>query len=153
MRHLLLAALLVLAASTAVAQDKERLSSNDLEVRTFLGFKAPDAVVQKNLPPGWELNSPAAGPSKGFNLGLTLINQTVTQGPDGKALPARTYIAFFALLRAVDLSSCILTTCPAPPPSERSREGGARRRGDRMSPNVRQYSLEHGWIGYREKRR
>jgi hypothetical protein len=95
MRHLL-AALLVLAASTAVAQDKEKLSSDDLEVRTFLAFKASDAVAQKNLPPGWELNSPAAGPSKGFNLGMTLINQTITQGPDGKALHARTYIAFFA---------------------------------------------------------
>ena len=95
MRHLL-AALLVLAASPAVAQDKEKLSSNDLEVRTVLAFKASDAAVQKNLPPGWELNSPAAGPTKGFNLGMVLINQTMTQGPDGKPLPARTYIVLIA---------------------------------------------------------
>jgi hypothetical protein len=95
MRHLL-AALLVLAASPAIAQDKEKLSSNDLEVRTVLAFKASDAAVQKSLPSGWELNSPATGPTKGFNLGMVLINQTMTQGPDGKPLPARTYIVLIA---------------------------------------------------------
>ena len=93
MRTLLLAALLVIG-SPAMAQEKQKLSSTDIEKRTALFFKAPDAIVDKVLPAGWKINSPTAGPSKGFNLGITLINQLVTQGPDGKALPARTYIVF-----------------------------------------------------------
>jgi hypothetical protein len=39
-----------------------------------LAFKVPDAVVQKLLPAGFESNSPTAGPTKGFNLGMTFID-------------------------------------------------------------------------------
>ncbi|HMA74708.1 MAG TPA: hypothetical protein VKP67_24935 [Xanthobacteraceae bacterium] len=53
MRRLLVAAL-VLAISPAAAQDKEKLSVNDLSVRTALAFKAPDATVQKFLPAGFD---------------------------------------------------------------------------------------------------
>jgi hypothetical protein len=94
--HRLLTALLVLAVAPAMAQEKEKLSSNDLETRTTLTFKVSDAALQKMLAPGWEANSPADGPSKGFNLAVVLINQTATQDPDGKPLPARTYIALAA---------------------------------------------------------
>jgi hypothetical protein len=67
-------ALLMLAASPAIAQDKEKLSATDLTVRTALTFKVADAAVQKLLPAGFELNSPTAGPSKGSNLNVTLID-------------------------------------------------------------------------------
>jgi hypothetical protein len=90
--HRLLIALLVLAAAPAMAQEKEKLWSNDLETRTALSFKVSDAAVQKMLAPGWEINSPAAGPAKDSNLALVLINQTTTQDPDGQPLPTRTYI-------------------------------------------------------------
>src|ERR1700704_7027780 len=93
MRALLLATLIVVG-SPAMAQEKQRLSSTDVERRTALFFKAPDGMLNKVLPKGWKLNPPTTGPSKGFTLGVTLINQLVTQGPDGKALPARTYIVF-----------------------------------------------------------
>ena len=44
------------------------------------------AAVQKMLPEGWEVNSPAAGATKGFNLGITLIDQVVQQDSDGKSV-------------------------------------------------------------------
>jgi hypothetical protein len=95
MRNALIACLLI-AAVPAAAQQKEKLSSNDLEVRTLLAFKVSDAAVQKNLAPGWEINSPAAGPTKGFNLGITLINQTMSQDPEGKPIAPRSYVVLNA---------------------------------------------------------
>jgi hypothetical protein len=92
MRRLLIAAL-VLAVSPALAEDKEKLSATDLSVRTSLTFKAPDAAVQKLLPVGFEINSPAAGPTKASNFGVTLIDYIMVQDPEGKPLPPRTTIA------------------------------------------------------------
>lgn len=83
-----LAASFVLAALPAAAQDKEKLFAADLSARTVLAFKVPDAVVQKLLPAEFELNSPTAGPSKGFNLSITLIDYLMVQDPEGKPLPA-----------------------------------------------------------------
>jgi hypothetical protein len=88
-----LAALLLFAAVPAAAQDKEKLSATDLSVRTVLAFKVPDAVAQKLLPVGFELNSPAAGPSKGYNLGITMIDYLMVQDPEGKTVPPRTTLA------------------------------------------------------------
>jgi hypothetical protein len=54
MRHLFVAAM-VFAVAPAAAQQREKLSSTELVVQTQLRFKAPDAVVQKLLPAGFEL--------------------------------------------------------------------------------------------------
>jgi hypothetical protein len=59
---------MVFAVAPALAKDTEKLSSTELHVHTQLRFKAPDAAVQKLLPPGFELNAPAAGPNKGSGL-------------------------------------------------------------------------------------
>jgi hypothetical protein len=91
MRNLLLA-MLTLAAAPAMAEDNLKLSATDISVRTGLTFKVADAVVQKMLPAGWELNSPTAGPTKGFNLGITLIDYVMVQDPEGKPLPPRNTI-------------------------------------------------------------
>jgi hypothetical protein len=88
-----LTALLLLAALPAAAQDKEKLSVTDLSFRTILAFKVPDAVVQKLLPAGFELNSPTAGPSKGYNLGITLIDYLMVQDPEGKPVTPYTTVA------------------------------------------------------------
>src|SRR5262249_41592062 len=85
---------LIVFGSPAIAQEKQNLSSTDVERRTALFFKAPGDLLEKVLPQGWKLSAPIAGPSKDFNLGVTLISQLVTQAPDGKALPPRTYIVF-----------------------------------------------------------
>ncbi len=92
----LLASLLLLVALPTIAQNTEKLFSNDLEIRTALTFKVSDAAVQKMLPAGWQLNSPADGPTKGVNLSVTLINQTLTQDPDGKPLSPRSYVVLNA---------------------------------------------------------
>jgi hypothetical protein len=91
MRHLFIAAL-VFAVAPAVAQDREKLSSTELHVHTQLRFKVPDAVVQKLLPAGFELNAPAAGPNKGTNFAIILIDYLMEQDPEGKPLLARTTI-------------------------------------------------------------
>jgi hypothetical protein len=89
-------ALLLLATLPAIAQDKETLYENDVEVRTVWTFKVKDAAVQNLMPAGWELNPPATGPSKGFNLGLVLINQTLSQDPEGKPRTAHNYAVLVA---------------------------------------------------------
>jgi len=91
MRHLFVAAM-VFAIAPAIARDREKLSSTELLVHTQLFFKAPDAAVQKLLPAGFELNAPAAGPSKGFNFAIILIDYQMAQDPEGKPLPLRTTI-------------------------------------------------------------
>ncbi len=96
MMRTLVLALLLLATLPAIAEDKETLYENDLEIRTFWTFKVTDAAVQKLLPAGWELNSPAAGPSKGFNLGLLFINQTLAQDPEGKPRVPQNYAVLIA---------------------------------------------------------
>ena len=83
MRSLLLVGALVLA-HPALAQEK--VVGNNVDVRTLLAFKASDAAVQKMLPDGWEVNSPAAGATKGFNLGISLIDQVMQQDPEGKSV-------------------------------------------------------------------
>src|ERR1700730_12029704 len=88
MRNLLLA-ILTLAAAPAMAEDNLKLSATDISVRTGLSFKIADAAVQKLLPAGWELNSPAAGPTRGFNLGIPWIDYVVVQAREGKPLPPR----------------------------------------------------------------
>src|SRR5436309_10174343 len=88
MRSLLLA-ILTLAAAPAAAQDNLKLFSTDINVRTSLTFKVADTAVQRMLPAGWELNSPAAGPTKGFNLGVTLIDYVTVHDREGKLLPPR----------------------------------------------------------------
>ncbi|PWT84857.1 MAG: hypothetical protein C5B56_14905 [Proteobacteria bacterium] len=88
-----LAVLLMLAASPAIAQDKEKLSAIDVSFRTILAFKVPDAVVQKLLPAGFVSNPPTSGPATGSNLGMTVIDYLMAQDPEGKLLPARTTVA------------------------------------------------------------
>jgi len=83
MRAILVTALLLLAQA-AWAADNEKFVGSNVDARTLLAFKAPQAAVEKLLPAGWEINPPAAGPSKGFNLGVILIDQLMAQDPDGK---------------------------------------------------------------------
>lgn len=89
----LLAALLVLAALPATAQEKEQLFSTDLNARTVLAFKVSDAVVQKFLPAGFVVNSPTAGPSKGSNLSILLIDYLLVQDLEGKPIPTPPTVA------------------------------------------------------------
>jgi hypothetical protein len=87
----MLVTLLLLTATSALAEEK--LSAVDLSVRTAMTFKVNDAALQKLLPAGFAMNPPAAGPTKGANLAITLIDYLMVQDPEGKPLPPRTTVA------------------------------------------------------------
>jgi hypothetical protein len=89
----LFVALLLLAASPAAAQDNEKLAAIDNSVRTVITFNAPAAAVQKLLPAGWEIQTPIAGPDRGSNLALYLIDFQLGQDPGGKLLTGRPTLA------------------------------------------------------------
>jgi hypothetical protein len=87
MRALLLG-LFILAAGPAVAAEK--YVGGNVDLRTVLAFKAPDAAVRKFLPAGWDLDVTSSGPAKDVNLRVTFIDRLTAQDAEGKALePAR----------------------------------------------------------------
>ncbi len=83
-------ALIVLWALVVPAYAGEKLSGSNVDVRTLMAFKVADAAVQKLVPSGWEISSPAAGLAKGFNVVVVLIDSISTLDADGKpAAPFR----------------------------------------------------------------
>ena len=56
-------------AQPVFAQSNEKYTGSNVDVRTILSFNASDAAVQKMLPEGWEVNSPAAGAEQGRQSG------------------------------------------------------------------------------------
>jgi hypothetical protein len=89
----------LVALIPAIADAGETLSSIDVEVRTTLNFKVKDEAVAKMLPSGWVLAPANTGVRSGANLWLVLINQTLTQAPDGKARAPHSYAALATLAR------------------------------------------------------
>ncbi|WP_050425801.1 hypothetical protein [Bradyrhizobium tropiciagri] len=77
---------IVLLAKPAFAGENDKLHSKTLDVRTVLSFKIADSAVQKMLPEGWQMEPPGAGPSKGSNLSVVLIDQILAQDADGKSI-------------------------------------------------------------------
>jgi hypothetical protein len=86
--RIVLTALLMFAACPAIAQDKEKASTTDVSPRTVLGFKVSDAAVQRLLPAGFQVNSPTAGPAKGVNVNVALIDYLMMQDMEGKSVPS-----------------------------------------------------------------
>ena len=83
-------ALVVLWVFVAPTYAGERLSGSNVDVRTYLAFKVSDAALQKMVPSGWEVNPPPAGPSKGFNAVVVLIDSFSAHDAEGKpAAPLR----------------------------------------------------------------
>jgi hypothetical protein len=76
----------LLFAQAASAQSNEKLYGSNTDVRTALTFKVDDAKLEKLVPAGWVVNSPSGGPTKGSNLGITLIDQIVQLDAEGKPL-------------------------------------------------------------------
>jgi hypothetical protein len=83
-RALLVASLVAVPWLANPAGAQEKFIGSNVDLRTILTFKASDAAVQKRLPEGWEVNSPQAGPAKGFNLVVVLVDQVLSQDADGK---------------------------------------------------------------------
>lgn len=78
--------LVVLWALVAPAYAGEKLFGSNVDVRTTLAFKVSDAAVQKLVPEGWEISPPPAGPSKGFNVAVVLIDSISFLDADGKPI-------------------------------------------------------------------
>jgi len=76
--------LVLLWALAAPVQAGEKLSGSHADVRTTLAFKVSDAAVQKLVPAGWALNPPPAGPSKGFNVAVVLVDSFSAFDAEGK---------------------------------------------------------------------
>jgi hypothetical protein len=76
--------LLLLATGPALAAEK--FVGGNVDARTTLAFKAPDAAVRKVLPEGWDLDVANSGPAKDINLRLTFIDRLTAHDAEGKAL-------------------------------------------------------------------
>ncbi len=76
-----------LALLPRFAAGAEKLQKSTVESRVRVLLQAPEAAVKKRLPPGWELATPAQGPYKGFNLGVTFIEYLYAADPEGKPMP------------------------------------------------------------------
>jgi hypothetical protein len=79
-------ALVLFCAFLGSAHAGEKLSGSSVEVRTILAFKVSDGAAQKLVPEGWEISPPVAGPTKGSNLILLLIDSISALDADGKAV-------------------------------------------------------------------
>jgi hypothetical protein len=78
-------ALLVLWALAVPANAGEKLSGTNVDVRTTMAFKVADAAIQKLAPPGWEVGSLPAGPAKGANLFVVLVDGIAAADAEGKS--------------------------------------------------------------------
>jgi len=78
------AALSLMAMAGYPASAQEKLVGTYGEARTVLAFKVSDAALQKFIPAGWQSSPFSSGPSAGANVIVTLVDQLVVQGPDGK---------------------------------------------------------------------
>jgi hypothetical protein len=62
----------------------EQLVETDMEARTILAYRAPEAAVEHLLPAGWRADPAAGGASKGANLLVVLIDRLLAQDAEGK---------------------------------------------------------------------
>ena len=81
--------LLVLLLSQHVAFAADKLSGTNIDKRTALWFKAPDAAVGKLIPSGWISDPVASGPFKGANAAVVLIDSYFAA--DAKGQPVKPF--------------------------------------------------------------
>ena len=80
------------ASTTTLTKDREKLSVNDISVRTTLAFKVADSAIRAMLPTGWELTSSTSEPTKDSNLTMSLINTLIVQDPEGNPIAPQTVV-------------------------------------------------------------
>jgi len=76
----------------------QTLSVEQIERRVVVGIQVDAQGLQGRLPSPWQLNPVAAGPFKGANFFLVLVDNMRTEDPDGKAVAggALRFAAFFS---------------------------------------------------------
>ena len=81
--------MLVVLLSRDVAFAADKLSGTNIDKRTALWFKAPDAAVGKLIPNGWISDPVASGPFKGANAAVVLIDSYFAA--DAKGQPVKPF--------------------------------------------------------------
>src|SRR3982751_5425137 len=87
-------ALLALLCAALPAHAQEKLYGTNVDTRIGLAYKLSDAAVRKLLPAGWEVNSPASGPTRGANLSITFVDSISAQDAEGKPVKPNVGVAF-----------------------------------------------------------
>src|SRR5690242_12103531 len=83
-------------------EEVERLFVNDVSVRTTVALKVKDSEVQKLLPKGWDLAALEAGPTKGSNLSVVLIDPVIIQDQQGALVAPQATFVIATLARQVE---------------------------------------------------
>ncbi len=77
----------LLWSGSAAESAAQRLAQRNVSARTHLAFEVSDAAVQPLLPDGWRISPVQAGPSRGANLILVLLDRMIIQDAEGKPIP------------------------------------------------------------------
>ena len=89
---------LVVLLSQHASFAADKLSGTNIDKRTALWFKAPDAAVGKLIPNGWTSDPVAGGPFKGANAAIVLIDSYFAA--DAKGQPVKPFQGFVLALPA-----------------------------------------------------
>ena len=79
--------MLVMLLSHHVAIAGEKLFGANIDKRTALWFKVPDAAIGKFVPNGWVSDPVAAGPFKGANAAVVLIDSYFASDASEQPIP------------------------------------------------------------------
>lgn len=89
-------------SGTLPSHAKERLVGSGVDVRTILNFKVAPGLLQHMLPPGWEFDLSASGPSGDANLRVTFVDQLQASVPGADAQEPIRYVLFSIPMRKAD---------------------------------------------------
>jgi hypothetical protein len=74
----------VMLFANSVAQAEEKFFGSNVDARVTLAYWAPEQAIQKLLPDTFVVQSPGAGPLKGANVYLVLIDPQIVLDAEGK---------------------------------------------------------------------
>jgi hypothetical protein len=78
---------------------EEKLVGSGVDVRTILNFQVAPGLLHHMLPPGWEFDLPASGPSGDANLRVTFVDQLQASVPGADAQEPIRYVLFSIPMR------------------------------------------------------
>lgn len=96
------------SVSEQVADQSEKLFVNDVSVRTFFSLKTERSAIQELLPNSWELTELDAGPAKGSNLSIALIDPVIIQDAQGASIAPQPVFVIATLARRSGSSAPVL---------------------------------------------
>jgi len=88
MIRILAFALLIFIVSSKT-QAEEKFFGSNVDARVTLAYKASESAIQKMLPDNFTLQPPEAGPAKGANIYVVMIDPQVVLDADGKPVDSQ----------------------------------------------------------------